>query len=104
MTAWKLVIIIGNAALVLAWPIGYFVGLQFSKSSDPAGRGYAQIGGILTTLLFTYLPVIIAFIVVGLRYRPQIKGWYKFLLFSPVWIVLCFILIAGAVAIYIALD
>jgi len=104
MTAWKLIVIIGNAVLVLAWPIGCFVGLELSKGSDPAGRGYAQIGGILATLLFAYLPVIIAFAIVGSKYWHQIKGWYRFLLFSPVWIVLCFILIAGAVAIYVALD
>jgi hypothetical protein len=104
MVAWKVIIMIGNVLLILAWPIGYYVGLQFAKSSDAAGRGYAQIGGIVTALLVTYLPVTMVFIVVGIKYWSQLKGCYKFLLFSPTWIVLAFILIAGATAIYIALD
>jgi hypothetical protein len=104
MTKAKMIVLTGNVLLALAWPIGFYVGSIFMKDSDPAGRGYAEIGGIITVLLVTYIPVTIIFIITRVKWWSQLEGLYKFLLYTPVWVILGFIMTTVIYGLYVAFD
>lgn len=104
MLVCKLIVITGNVILVIAWPVGYVLGLMASRSSDPAGKGYAVLTVWAVTLILTYLIVSVAFAVTGFIYWARMSTLLRVFIVSPVWIT-CGAIIVGIIAgVGIALD
>jgi hypothetical protein len=104
MLTCKLIVIIGNAILVLAWPIGYLLGVIASRSSDAAGKGYAVLTVWAFTVALTYILVSVVFAVTGHVYWARMTTGLKVFLWSPAWITGGAILIGIITGVGIALD
>jgi hypothetical protein len=100
----KIIVIAGNVLLVLAWPIGYLLGMLASRSSDAAGRGYAVLTVWAFTIVVTYLLVSVVFFLTGHHYWAQMGLWLKIFVWSPAWVIGVAIIVGIVTGIGIALD
>ena len=100
----KLIVIIGNVILVLAWPVGYVLGLLASRGSDPAGKGYAVLTVWAITLILTYLVISVIFAVTAFMYWARMTTLTKLFVFSPAWITGGAIIVGIITGVGIALD
>jgi len=74
---------IGNALVILAWPVGILFGELLSRGQDDAGAGMAVGMGLFLVLAVVYTPVAITLAVIGKRSWSDLSGFLRFLAFGP---------------------
>lgn len=77
-------ILLGNAIVILAWPVGIVLGIIASEGVDPTGAGMAQVYALLAVLMFTYPPVAIWFTILRRKHKDQLGKGMRFLSLGPI--------------------